>query len=699
MMFTRAFTSISTRSSSRVLPPTSTATQRRHYYQQFRLHVPLPLATIESAISTNSTDNDMPAPARKIRKTQLRTDLKEYRIQQSAPLKKPAYSIFTNAALDEIYVRLPKTLEELSEVKGIGPKKLQQYGNDILSIVAPYTNAFGKGQVASDSSVQQQPVPIPTLIDPNSLTTEQRKASELLLSSERPNGFVTGSAGTGKSYLLKYLVQQLHQRQRVGVCAPTGVAAIHVGGNTLHAFFGIGLGTGSISNLVKKVTKNAEAVRRIDETDVLIIDECSMLSSDLLELLDSVARQVRKGGSMSDVPFGGMQVICFGDFFQLPPIFRGPEKPFCFDSFVWEELGLTNNMVQLREVMRQGDNDFVSLLNKVRIGKISHNDIEELNARCLISEEHPLPTDGIVPTRLYSLNKDVDGENESRLSELEGEEVVCRANNIWRESMPTETLASVKKQMADSLNKEVPAEVRLKVGAQVMLTRNKNLERNLVNGSRGVVVRFDKAKDSENMIPVVRFDCGVVTSIAPVEAARYNPEGGPGCLVRMQVPLKLAWALTVHKSQGTTLSRAMLDISSAFEYGQCYVALSRLQSLEGLWLLKPARLRNVKVSPQVLSFYKLRDAFDQYDTGMTPSPPPTATPNDTYTNQSSASKKTSSRPHFYAVARGRKPGIYQSWEACLEQVDGFPGPIHRKFSTVEEAEWFVWKHRDQSATP
>ena len=180
--------------------------------------------------------------------------------------------------------------------------------------------------------------------------------------------------------------------------------------------------------------------------------------------------------------------------------------------------------------------------------------------------------------------------------------------------MPVGTLADTKKKMKDALGMEMPDEVRLKVGAQVMLTRNKDMEKNLVNGSRGVVESFiqPSSLSSEDgtydfHIPVVRFDCGVVTKIVPVESVRYNPNGGEGCLVRMQVPLKLAWAITIHKSQGSTLSRALLDITSAFEYGQCYVALSRVTSLEGLWLEKPARLSNIMVSPQVLRFFGSND--------------------------------------------------------------------------------------------
>ena len=137
-----------------------------------------------------------------------------------------------------------------------------------------------------------------------------------------------------------------------------------------------------------------------------------------------------------------------------------------------------------------------------------------------------------------------------------------------------------------------------------MLTRNKDLDRSLVNGSRGVVTRITPSPtDSSSLVPTVKFDCGVTIPIAPVESVRNNPEGATGCLVRMQLPLKLAWAMTIHKSQGATLSRALLDVSNAFEFGQCYVALSRVKSLEGLWLVRPVRLSNIKVSPQVVDFF------------------------------------------------------------------------------------------------
>lgn len=256
--------------------------------------------------------------------------------------------------------------------------------------------------------------------------------------------------------------------------------------------------------------------------------------------------------------------------FKLPPIVQqenaaydrdsiDEQRPFCFDSPVWIELGLCDNTIQLTEVQRQESGSrFESFLNMVRKGNLPENILRDFNRKCLISRTNPLPDDGIIPTRIFTHNKDVDFVNESRLDELEGDLVICVANDDWKEKMPVGTSATVKKNMKTSIAGELSDEVRLKVGAQVMLTRNKDMDnglRSLVNGSRGVVERF------VDDIPIVRFDNGRVEKISRVEAVRYNPDGGLGALVRRQLPLKLAWATTVHKSQGSTLSRAILDIS------------------------------------------------------------------------------------------------------------------------------------------
>eukprot|EP00986_Skeletonema_menzelii_P003920 scaffold1277_cov137-Skeletonema_menzelii.AAC.3 len=581
---------------------------------------------------------------------QLRTELKQYRIIQSKPIKKPAYTIFTNAALDGICELLPTTHEELLQVKGIGAKKLELYGDDILKIVQQCFNGVlpdDRGSESSSKSSVEIPKPIPITLQ--SLTTEQRRAAERVLDPVNPsNVFISGPAGTGKSHVSKYIIQMLLGgvdddddnaidnsnnngdddedfeifktvpiKRKVAAVAPTGVAAINIGGSTIHSFFGIGLGltsTNSISSVMKKVRGNKEAVRRIQETDVLLIDEVSMLSSELLELLDVVAREIR---NVDDVAMGGLQIVAVGDFFQLPPIVSDRSgmnygedvdnyRPFCFDSHIWEELGLHDNTFELSQVQRQesGSKFEVFLNDMVRVGNVPPNVLRDFNRKCLIGEEHPLPDDGIVPTRIYTHNRDVDSENEARLAELEGELTSFKAIDEWREAMPTGTLASIKKSMKASVSAELPDEVGLKIGAQVILTRNKDLDsgadRGLVNGSRGVVQDFH----SFDKLPIVRFDNGRVERINRVEAVRYNPDGGPGVLIRKQLPLKLGWATTVHKSQGSTLSRAILDISQTFEAGQAYVSLSRVKDIQGLYLERPVRMDNIQVSRRVLDYYQ-----------------------------------------------------------------------------------------------
>jgi len=577
----------------------------------------------QSGTETTSSSNKQ-VDAQALREKMME-ELKTYRMDQSKPLGKPAYTIFTNASVDGICASLPMNKDELLDVKGIGPKKLELYGDDILEIVRRHV-VGGEGgltpQEAAAGGGAKLPIPKPVVITMESLTAEQRQAADIALAENDnllapSNVFISGAAGTGKSHVSKYIIQTLQERQlkKCAPTAPTGVAAINVGGSTLHSFFGIGLGNGSMGSLLNKVRKNKEAMKRIDETDVLLIDEVSMLSSDLLETLDGVAREVRKGGKGINVPFGGMQIICVGDFFQLPPIVkqqgggggwdgddRDAIRPFCFDSPVWADLGLTENTFELTNVQRQeSGSKFEQFLNMVRVGSVSSDIIRDFNNKCLVSEEHPLPDDGIVPTRLYTHNRDVDAENETRLAELKENLVTCQAIDEWREMMPTGTLASVKKSMKVSIAAEMPDDVNLKVGAQVMLTRNKDLDRGvrgLVNGSRGVVEKF------VDDLPIVRFDNGRVEKITRVETMRYNPDGGPGCLIRKQIPLKLGWAITVHKSQGSTLTRAILDISSAFEPGQAYVSLSRVKSIEGLWLERPVRMNNIMVSKRVLDYYQ-----------------------------------------------------------------------------------------------
>jgi len=553
------------------------------------------------------------------RRARLREDLRSFRLAQSSLAEKPPYTVFTNAALDGICNSLPRNDEELLRVKGIGPKKLERYGEAILEVVARSVAGGGLspvegGQVQGGKGAGR-PIPEPERIDAGSLTSEQRSAADAAL--DGANVFISGAAGTGKSHVCKYVVQEFRRKgRRCAPTAPTGVAAVNVGGSTLHSFFGIGLGKGTLPSLIRKVSKSDAAVRRINETDVLIIDEVSMLSSGLLETLDGVARTIR---DRPDEAMGGMQVVAVGDFGQLPPVVADrdglaggdggdePHHPFCFDSPVWDELDLRRGTHELSVVQRQqAGSAFERFLSMVRDGSVTPDIVRDFNRKCLVDDvAHPVPDDGIVPTRIYTHNRDVDRENKLRLDELGGDEVPIQAVDEWRESLPFDAPPSTRQGMKRAIAAELPDVVTLKVGAQVMLTRNRaegdgsGGSRGLVNGSRGVVVGL-----GDDGVPTVRFDNGRVERVVRVEAVRYNPDGGPGALVRRQIPLRLAWATTVHKSQGATLSRAVIDISKCFEVGQAYVSLSRVETIDGLFLDRPLTMSNIKVSRRVLDYYR-----------------------------------------------------------------------------------------------
>jgi ATP-dependent DNA helicase PIF1 len=250
----------------------------------------------------------------------------------------------------------------------------------------------------------------------------------------------------------------------------------------------------------------------------------------------------------------------------------------------------------LTEIVRQKDLVFMQLLNEIRVGKCSPTTTSLLGT-CLVSRK-PVPDDGILPTKLSCTNADVDAENKLKLRELPGEEVRFRAHDSWANN-PAEAQMQQLTAMAD---KKIPRELLLKVGAQVMLGRNMQ-ELGLVNGSRGIVESFESETPGGSLLPVVRFDNDAKLIISPTSTWVGTKKGA---LVRTQLPLKLAWSLTVHKSQGMTLTRAELSVGDAFDFGQVYVALSRVVSLEGLFLKTPIGPEAVKAHHDVLNFYSVR---------------------------------------------------------------------------------------------
>jgi ATP-dependent DNA helicase PIF1 len=417
------------------------------------------------------------------------------------------------------------------------------------------------------------------------------------------NLFITGEAGTGKSYLLRSVIAGLEEKHpgALAATAPTGIAASHINGTTIHSWAGIGLGKGTPEALAEKVSKNSGACARWRAAKTLVVDEISMLDASLFSALDLIGRTVRGGCR----PFGGLQVIACGDFFQLPPVslkFSG----FAFQSPAWSASSMAT--CNLTEVVRQsGDGPFLSLLNEVRRGRLSVASSATL-ASCHVAKK-PLPRDGIAPTRLYCTNRDVDSENAAHLAALPGGEEVFVSGQSWKRA-PVD--AAGEKAFAEAMEKKAPGKLRLKVGAQVLLTRNW-AERSLVNGSRGIVVGFETTILSggggisygvgSGCYPgvVVRFDTGAVVTLGPTSTFLASRDGVGA---RIQLPLKLAWALTVHKSQGMTLTRAELVLEDAFAEGQVYVALSRVVNLKGLWVSGGAITQAaVKAHPAVLAFY------------------------------------------------------------------------------------------------
>ena len=291
--------------------------------------------------------------------------------------------------------------------------------------------------------------------------------------------------------------------------------------------------------------KNKAAVDRWKACKVLVIDEISMLDKKLFEVLEELARRIRQ----TDIVFGDLQVVVVGDFMQLPPVRKDTHSQiFCFESELWELLGFRDDdgMIHLNTVVRQTDKDFIHYLNQVRIGKLSKEFQQRLN-NCLVTNK-PRPTNGIVPTKLYAINKEVDAENKERLDELPGDVVILQAVDKWKIPPSKENMGAFLKTMIENI---IPGKIEMKVGAQVMLLRNRSRMTfggaikytgpSLVNGSRGKIIAFSESILKPGLLlPTVQFDNGLVTTIGPVEYEYKSPSDN-GTIVRSQIPLKLAW--------------------------------------------------------------------------------------------------------------------------------------------------------------
>lgn len=404
---------------------------------------------------------------------------------------------------------------------------------------------------------------------------KQIEAFNLLKMGE--NIFLTGAAGAGKTYLLNQYIRYLKTNNVVvAVTASTGIAATHLQGQTIHAWSGIGVKDELTDEDLDKLIKKSNIKRNYKKTKVLVIDEISMLHAHQLDMVDTIARFMLG----NNLPFGGIQVILCGDFFQLPPVsssFSQKDSTFAFESDIWQNN--TFKICYLEEQHRQGDDPLLTVLNDIRSGTAGEHTKVPLRTR--YKKE---PHGETKATKLYTRNMNVDSMNNQELASIPSQEKIY---NMKTSGFPA---------LVEGLKKSCLAQeqLKLKIGAEVIFVKNEPLGK-YVNGTRAVVVAFDQSPDAW---PVVKtYDNRHI--VANAEEWKFADHNGYVMATLLQVPLRLAWAITIHKSQGMTLDAAEIDLGDAFEPGMGYVALSRVRSLSGLKLMNLNEMA-LKVHPDVL---------------------------------------------------------------------------------------------------
>lgn len=390
---------------------------------------------------------------------------------------------------------------------------------------------------------------------------KQETALKLMKAGE--SVFLTGSAGAGKTYTLNQYINYLKARKvPVAITASTGIAATHMNGMTIHTWAGIGIKDFLSDDDLKRMKERKYLKEHLENAQVLIIDEISMLHAKQLNLVNQVLKYFKE----SDDAFGGIQVIAAGDFFQLPPVGRNDEKnrdKFCFMSQAWVEAKF--RVCYLTEQHRQDDSVLNDILNAIRSQSIQAQHIQALKA----TRQQDI---GETFTRLYTHNMDVDKINFQHLNEIQGKEHQFNAVVDGNDKL-IETLKS---------SVRAPEALTLKKHAKVMFVKN-NFDMGYINGSLGEVIGFEEV-DDYGILPKIKLTDGTVLLVEP-ETWSVDNDSGKTIASFQQIPLRLAWAITIHKSQGMTLAAAEINLASTFERGQGYVALSRLKSIDGLRLL------------------------------------------------------------------------------------------------------------------
>jgi ATP-dependent DNA helicase PIF1 len=434
------------------------------------------------------------------------------------------------------------------------------------------------------------------------LSENQKKALDIF--KEGKNLLMIGQAGVGKSKNIKVFedyTKTHFKNKQFYITASTGISAYNIGGITIHSFLGIGTGKGNLTSLYNKVRRKKDIVHRIIATDIIVLDEASMISAELFEKINFILKRLRK----SNEPFGGIQMILSMDPLQLLPVFKSIGKEVLDERLIVESDFFNNtfnnengNIITLLQNFRQKKNPgYVDTLTRIRLGTYTEDDIKLIETRLISKLTETDLLDSKDSIHIVTTNKKAQIINSKNYDLLEGEE------NIYLSSFITsgdckETCDLLKKELETQFESRGLTTLRLKIGARVMLVKNLETEIGLVNGSIGIVVDFIELQG--NAFPIVKFDNGVEKAIDSIE---WSLQIDNNKITGVQIPLILAYALTSHKVQGLTLKTAVCDIGDCFCEAQVYVVLSRVQHLEGLYL-KTFNKRKIKVNKTMLDYLK-----------------------------------------------------------------------------------------------